>query len=339
MSFARLQTRTRSSSAFTLVELMIVIAIVGILATLVTVGVMKALEKGKMVSAQLEIGQLESAIAAAKTDLGNVEVLPSVLKLYRNKTAFENAANAINTTTLQPLDPDAKNSWLFINKAFGKAIAGESTNIDMSADILEWFGGKRDASDKIIKSYWPNSQLNIPVTLRGMEVLVFLLGGIPDADSNNKVTFQGFSTARLNPCELKSNSNIKRKGPYYQFDNSKLFFKYNGKTQQLDTNSLVVYSYKNSYEGLYAYFASQDYKTFTSSPLVVGGKSLAPFRSGSGINPYINPKTYQLINQGQDQTFGSGGTYVAGQGDYALGQSGYDDMANFAPDVLGKKDE
>ncbi|MFN6049485.1 MAG: type IV pilin protein, partial [Planctomycetia bacterium] len=51
MSFARLQTRTRHSSAFTLVELMIVIAIVGVLASLVTVGVMKGLEKGKQVAA------------------------------------------------------------------------------------------------------------------------------------------------------------------------------------------------------------------------------------------------------------------------------------------------
>ena len=60
-----LKSRSRNS-AFTLVELMIVIAIIGILASLATVGVMKALEKGKMVAARTEISQLEAAIAAAK---------------------------------------------------------------------------------------------------------------------------------------------------------------------------------------------------------------------------------------------------------------------------------
>ena len=327
-----LKSRSRNS-AFTLVELLIVIAIIGILASLAAVGVMKALEKGKMVAARLEISQLEAGISAAKTDLGNVEVLPSILKLYRSKSAFETAANAIYTTTLQPIDPLAKSSWMFLNKAFGKTISGESYGT--SPDVLEWFGADRNSTTGVLtgSSYWPGNIAN-PVTLQGMEVLVFLLGGIPAYDSAaNKVTFQGFSTARLNPCEVKPNSNLKRKGPYYDFDIAKIGW------VKLGNYSSGVYAYKNAYDGYYAYFASPDYKTFSTSPLVFNGRSLYPFKTGTGLYPYVNPKTFQIISQGQDQTFGSGGTYTAGVGDYVLGGVGYDDMSNFATTILGKKDE
>jgi len=329
-----LKSRSRNS-AFTLVELLIVIAIIGILASLATVGVMKALDRGKSVSARLEIGQLEAGISAAKTDLGNVEVLPSILKLYRSKSAFETAANSINLGTLQPLDPIAKSSWMFLTKAFGKTISGESDGT--SADVLEWFGADRNTTTGVLisqaGSYWPGNTAN-PVTLQGMEVLVFLLGGIPAFDNAaNKVTFQGFSSARLNPCEVKPNSNLKRKGPYYEFDTTRIGW------TKLNNYTAGVYAYKNPYDGYYAYFASPDYKTFSNNPMVFNGISLYPFRTGTGLNPYINPKTFQIISQGKDQTFGAGGIYAAGAGDYTLGGVGYDDMANFAPDILGKKDE
>ena len=346
-----LKTRSRNS-AFTLVELLIVIAIIGILASLAAVGVMKALEKGKMVAARLEISQLEAGISAAKTDLGNVEVLPSVLKLYRSKATFENKANATNPTTLQPSDQLAKSSWMFLTKAFGKTISGESDGT--SADVLEWFGADRNSTTGVLtgSSYWPITaqEPDGSVTLHGMEVLVFLLGGIPAYDTSaNKVTFQGFSSARLNPCEVKPNSNLKRKGPYYDFDTARI------SCRKLDTsgyftnyiaNNLMndykpkFYTYKNPYDGYYAYFASTDYKTYYfNTPLYFGSNSLYPFKTGTGLYPYVNPKTFQIISQGQDQTFGSGGTYTAGVGDYVLGGVGYDDMSNFATTILGKKDE
>jgi len=326
-----LKSRSRNS-AFTLVELLIVIAIIGILASLAAVGVMKALEKGKMVAARLEISQLEAGISAAKTDLGNVEVLPSILKLYRTRTAFEFNANLTNPMTLQPSDPIAKSSWMFLNKAFGKTISGESDGT--SPDVLEWFGADRNSTGALTgSSYWPGNIAN-PVTLQGMEVLVFLLGGIPAYDSvANKVTFQGFSTARLNPCEVKPGSSLKRKGPYYDFDTAKIGW------VKLGNYSAGVYAYKNSYDGYYAYFASPDYKTFSSNPLMFNSKPLRPFMTGTGLNPFVNPKTFQIISQGQDQTFGAGGTYAAGAGDYIIGGVGYDDMSNFATTILGKKDE
>jgi len=327
-----LKSRSRNS-AFTLVELMIVIAIIGVLVSLVSVGVMTALEKGRSVAARLEIGQLEAGISAAKTDLGNVEVLPSILKLYRSKSAFETAANTVNSA-LQPSDPLAKSSWMFLTKAFGKTISGESDGT--SADVLEWFGADRNTTTGALipqGSYWPGNVAN-PVTLQGMEVLVFLLGGIPAYDNAaNKVTFQGFSSARLNPCEVKPNSSLKRKGPYYEFDTARIGW------TKLNNYSAGVYAYKNPFDGYYAYFASPDYKTFSTTPLVFNGISLYPFRTGTGLNPYKNPKTFQIISPGKDQIFGGGGTYAAGAGDYIIGSAGYDDMANFAPDILGKKDE
>ena len=96
------KTRSRNS-AFTLVELMIVIAIIGILASLATVGVMKALEKGKMVAARTEISQLEAAIAAAKQKYG-LDQLPQSLVLYDNLPHWEaQSGNAAFNSIFDPL--------------------------------------------------------------------------------------------------------------------------------------------------------------------------------------------------------------------------------------------
>ena len=54
--------RCRNNSAFTLVELMVVVVIIGVLATVVTVSVTDYLVKGKQGAAQAEIAQIGNAL-------------------------------------------------------------------------------------------------------------------------------------------------------------------------------------------------------------------------------------------------------------------------------------
>ena len=171
------KTRSRNS-AFTLVELMIVIAIIGVLASLATVGVMKALEKGKMVAARTEISQLEAAIAAAKQNLGGVDNLPSAIKLYNTPVGFNTDALGVSTSN-------------FLTKAFGKAW--------QSSPACPWMG--------------PGYNGGYPVTLYGMAALVYWLGGVRDANLN----FQGFSSNPAAPWDT-TNARYKIKGPFYEFD-------------------------------------------------------------------------------------------------------------------------
>ena len=92
-----LKSRSRNS-AFTLIELLVVIAIIGILVSLTAAGVMKILSRGQMVAARTELSQLEAAIAAAKQNFGNVDNLPSAIKLYNTPAGFNSDAIGISTS-------------------------------------------------------------------------------------------------------------------------------------------------------------------------------------------------------------------------------------------------
>ena len=324
-----LKSRSRNS-AFTLVELLIVIAIIGILASLATVGVMTALEKGKSVAARTEISQLESAIAAAKQNFGGVDNLPSAIKLHSRADSLmaDNTQIAINT----------KN---FLTKAFGKAwipLPNPTTLIYSSTPYMYWMGAGYTGT--------------YPVTLTGMEALVFWLGGGRDGSG----TFQGFSSNPAAPWGT-GNASYKIKGPFYEFDAVRVLpiniDPLTGKISNLPPpSSVTVSTFVDRWNGSYAYFSSADYSNFSRT--VNGGYGAYSATGGSispllrATNTFYNPKTFQIISAGPDQIFGKGsfggGTtfgliHTPGSGDYLVGAPGYDDLANFSSTQLGKKDE
>jgi len=364
MSFARLQTRTRHSSAFTLVELMIVIAIVGILASLVTVGVMKALERAKDVSARLEISQIEAAIAAAKQKL-NLNGLPTYLVIYENFVAFNAAAT-------NPANPD------YIGASAALALLSK---IYESNNPLDW-----NPTTPTYKDWNGNGSQDGRIELFGSSALLFLLGGEIEATITNGSKlipkYRGFI--------LKSPK--KPKGPFYE------------PSGNVWANSANYFSIYDSNQTPYAYFDSGDYKNcFDNGQFSMNPKPPHPLfalTSAASIKPYclkylpsvlhpnnpsqgaiswVNPRSFQLISAGKDQTFGKNfyinpgyptapptpysassgvytGThltgeplpYVAGEGCWKLAvlsgedaslTTGYDDISNFASSFLGKKDE
>ena len=302
-----LKSRSRNS-AFTLVELLIVIAIIGILASLATVGVMKVLERSKIVTARIEISQLEAAVSTAKLDLGNLDALPSRICIANSVANFQ------SLTSLGAGDDIALRlaTWETIKKAFGKTITGTGT-----PQVFNWRG----------VGNVPNSATPF-LTLKGMEAYVFWLGGIPE---NGK--FTGFAFSRTDPT-LSEASVSKRKGPYYDFDTTRIS----------GTFASGKLGYNNSYGGAYAYISNKDYDYFTVAPL----NGVYPYRNSNNpvinanytpfytASSYYNTKTFQIISSGQDQSFGPGGYY---QPPLVIGSAGYDDLSNFSSSQLGKKDE
>ena len=285
-----LKSRSRNS-AFTLIELLVVIAIIGILVSLTAAGVMKILNRSQMVVARVEVGQLEAAVSAAKLNLGNVDELPSLIKLYNTPAGFA-GDTALGVPTAN-----------FLNKAFGKSWQSNATCL--------WMGPNYPAG-----SY--------PVTLTGMEALVFWLGGIKDINGN----FQGFSAAKATPWDTTT---TKRKGPFFEF-----------KQKQI-TQTTNYYTMLTPFGGPYAYLSNSEYKHFLANPLY---GTVYPYnKTPSGTvtaASYYNPKTFQLISSGQDKAFGSltpntlanipGGYYKP---PYTIGQPIFDDIANFSGLQLG----
>lgn len=267
--------------AFTLVELLVVIAIIGVLAGLLLAGVMAVLKRADDVIVRTEIGQLEAGLSAAKLDLGNVEYLPCKITLYKSVAAFK---------TNNPAD------WNIITKMFGKSVSGDP------AGNVDWLGAAT-----------PNS-----VTLEGMEALVFFLGGIPNTDANGKVFFQGFSTSRQDPSDLKA---TKRKGPYYEFDANRI---------AKSANHLTL---RDPLGGDYVYFENHDYAYFSNKNPALGG--VKPYRRPVATVVYTNPKTFQIISSGKDKAFGAGDSQWNPDTGYGLNDPGSDDMSNFSPRKLG----
>ncbi len=79
----------RTRSAFTLIELLIAILIIGILATLVTFGVSKAMTYAKQVATKTEMGQIEQALGVAAIEMGRVPFIPSYLVLFPKLSDYD----------------------------------------------------------------------------------------------------------------------------------------------------------------------------------------------------------------------------------------------------------
>lgn len=69
--------RLSGRKAFTLIELLVVIMIISILASLLVVGVNKAINFSRQVGVKTEMAQIELALANAARELGNVPYIPS----------------------------------------------------------------------------------------------------------------------------------------------------------------------------------------------------------------------------------------------------------------------
>ena len=327
------KTRSRNS-AFTLVELMIVIAIIGILASLATVGVMKVLERSKMVTARIEVSQLEAAVSAAKLDLGNVDELPSLIIVYQDMGKFSGKTSITSESAFNKKLRES--TFTMMQKVFGRNFGKNGTTNDYFYPISNSNPGPDFTNP--IKINWPCQDGKV---IQGMQAYMFWLGGMYTS-TGGKYSFTGFSTDKRDPCELASS---KRKGPYFDFDSSRV------KNIGMMPGSTYL-TYVNSWEGEYTYFSNSSYKLYANSsiasPMSTTNEkhSLELNNYSAKIEPYLNgniffnTKTFQLISSGQNQVFGPGGSaWTPGSSKYAIDADGYDDLSNFSSTQLGKKDE
>ncbi len=299
--------KLRRNGAFTLVELVVVIAIIAILASLLMVAVNYALNKGPDFQTRTEIAQLDVAMGSAKGDLGagsGVDFLPSVFLLDPT-----NASYLPSQTTL------AANSATALQKMFGKFVFTSNHN---------WFGDGTTA----------------PRILQGDELLVFYLGGIPNINPNGTVQMLGFANNPADPAAAPqinpaTNAPFPRKGPYYEFKSSRL------------VQSTNFYHYLDPYSVPsrpatcvpYAYFSSgssgNDY-----NPTDCSNIGAAPYYGstvGGTIPQYIKPKGIQIMSAGADRVFGPGGLWqpLSKTNASANYGTGNDDYTNFAKGKLG----
>jgi prepilin-type N-terminal cleavage/methylation domain-containing protein len=291
------QTAKPRRSAFTLVELLVVIMIIVVLVALTAGTVFKALARGAEVQNRNGITQLSNGVAAFKTKFGRIP--PSRIRLCKNITQYQNTQ----------LDQD---SIAFIHSMFPRCDATWA-----SANGIQWTQAPGWSGD---------------TTLEGEQCLVFFLGGI-QVNANGTNGCVGFSTNPANPGDTASTTN--RIGPFVQFEPNRLllsppaagapFFVYS------DPYEAMPYAYFSSYNVRNGY---NRYGAPTAAGAVSDCTSLGvwPFQDPTGS--YYNPDSFQIISAGPNQKFGPGQTWSPTNAQ-AIGPQGIDDISNFYDQVLG----
>jgi prepilin-type N-terminal cleavage/methylation domain-containing protein len=333
-------------SAFTLIELMIVIVIIGLLVALITAASFWALRTAKRNRNRAEISQLEVALEQFKSRFGFYP--PSRLKLAE----VFNATNYPNAGTSGTLDAD---SVQYLTTMFPRMVnTWQTTGIDWNGNNLIDAGF---------------------VILEGDQCLVFFLGGIPGQCplttppptpvSTNPPTVLGFSTNPSNPAFATTD----RIGPFFDFNTSRLVILQPAQYPATNANdaarSLAHYSYLDTYgssNGLGTLASGQPYAYFSAYNNGIYHRywaATAPFSDCVWLNTwpwaqttvpqYWKPDTFQIISAGADSSFGTGSVITAGP-PVAIaptwtaatcttvcpeGSVGYDDQGNFTGALLG----
>ena len=134
------QPRSARSRGFTLIELLIAVLIISILATLVTLGVTKAMSYAKQVANKVEMGQIEQALGVAALEMGRVPYIPSYIILLADKNAYQNYAGTDK--------PYADMSFRILSQMFPRWADGGTAT---------WPQGKLRADQAYIFFLWGNN--------------------------------------------------------------------------------------------------------------------------------------------------------------------------------------
>jgi len=141
-----MKTHTKhNSKAFTLLELMIVIVIMGLLATIVMPRILNRPEQARRTKALVEIRNIESALALFKTDTGRFPATSDGLAVLASNPGGINGYNSDGYLKRVPLDPWG-NPYIYISpgpnskdydlESYGKD--GENGGTGDGADIESW---------------------------------------------------------------------------------------------------------------------------------------------------------------------------------------------------------
>jgi len=140
----RLKKQQLRDGGFTLIELMIVIVILGLLATIIMPRILDRPEQARRMKAKVDIRNIQSALALFKTDTGRFPTTSEGLEVLVSNPGIK-GYNADGYFDKTPSDPWG-NKYIYISpgvhgrdydlKSYGKD--GEDGGTEDNADIESW---------------------------------------------------------------------------------------------------------------------------------------------------------------------------------------------------------
>ncbi len=195
------RTAGEGRKGFTLVEMLLVLAIMLVLVSLLAAGVMRALDVAARTTVQNEISGLSTAINAFKQEF-NISYIPSQILLVEDGNYGFYTGNP--SSPYQQLAIDSRN---YLQQIFGNRFSPTTP--------VKW---RTDGLSNYITANNP------PMILEGQHCLVFFLGGIPAPTTpgvwGSSGVCQGFSTDPAHPDNFNVST---RHGPFFDFKASRLF--------------------------------------------------------------------------------------------------------------------
>jgi prepilin-type N-terminal cleavage/methylation domain-containing protein len=330
-----LNPQPSSRLAFTLIELLIVIAIIGILAGLVLNAVFNSIRQARVVAVVQDIKNLEKGIADFKLRHG-VDI-PSSIMLCEQSTGGDDTwsdTSGPNAVGIRRSRAIIQRIWPQFDFTYAQAdTAGEH-------DI----NGDGDADDFL--------------NLTGADCLVFFLGGMnntytdrlctagTEIEANRDDDLAGTAATPIgwtpigfspNPRFPFSREGATRVGPY-EFDLTRFIAGNSSMPNYLDTipGQQLPYLYASATSSINDATPATD-NNGTYRPLdfnLVGAIELTDIYTQANNEPW-NPKSYQLISPGFDFSYGDGGVYngeAITEADRPLER---DNIANFSSGEFG----
>jgi prepilin-type N-terminal cleavage/methylation domain-containing protein len=361
----RIRRRPHARTGFTLVELLVVLAIIVLLMSMLLAGINKVWSYADEVKVTNEVNQLAQACEAFKAHFGRYP--PSRIVLA-NRVAYNNLGGAANNADAQL----QRESVEYLQAIF--------PGINPNSGLHNWTG--------IVNN--PPQGL---AYLEGQEALIFFLGGMRYAQTqaNNQPYsgFTGFCTDNTQPTLNNLNvAGAQRTRPFFEFDMSRILDRKSGASFAVTNPNFNPIPgpgsggwfpvYLDPYRTPYAYFAaraqsSNNYATlvniqlwgYTTTPQrlldcfylvtaaqyqkVVGSNNQGarfPYwqnRVGN-VATYHRVNSFQIVSAGKDRSFGDnnlndlfGNQWVPNSSNPNLTPDATDNITNFSGGVLVPK--